>query len=103
MFNAAFAVLRRCRLLLFLPIVLAVGGSASVVLGQEPAVNNSGIGRGHGTLSLAPWEQIDLFTGNVLLTFTDIDLPGNGGFNLTIRRVMDVKAYGGSWYTSVRS
>jgi hypothetical protein len=45
-----------------------------------------GIGATHGTVSFAPWEQIDTFTGNVLLTFTDINLPGNAGFDLTIRR-----------------
>ena len=50
-----------------------------------------GIGANHGTLSFAPWEQIDTFTGNVLLSFTDINLPGDAGFNLTIRRYYNSK------------
>ena len=61
--------------------------AATPALAQvEQSTAALGIGTNHGSLSFAPWEQIDAYTGNVLLTFTDIDLPGNAGFNLTIRR-----------------
>ena len=66
----------------------AIGlGPATPALAQaEQATAALGIGANHGSLSFAPWEQIDTFTGNVLLSFSDVDLPGPAGFNLTIRR-----------------
>lgn len=57
----------------------------------QDAAGALGIGDTHGALSFFPWERIDPYSGNVLLTFTDIDLPGNAGFNLTIRRYYNVK------------
>ena len=75
------AALRGC----LLCVVLVVG--PNLVLAQVPeAAAALGIGDTHGSLSFLPWEQIDPYSGNVLLTVTDLDLPGNAGFNLTIRR-----------------
>src|SRR5258708_19337374 len=36
--------------------------------------------------SQLPYEHIDPLTGNLLLTFTDLALPGNAGFELRIQR-----------------
>jgi hypothetical protein len=36
-----------------------------------------------------PNETIDLFTGRLRLNYVDIDLPGNGGFNIQVRRNYD--------------
>jgi hypothetical protein len=33
-----------------------------------------------------PWEQIDTYSGNVILSFEDLTLPGNAGLDLTIHR-----------------
>lgn len=33
-----------------------------------------------------PWEHVDPFTGNVILRFTDVVLPGNAGFDLVVQR-----------------
>jgi RHS repeat-associated protein len=65
---------------------------ATRVSAQDPGVEGLGIGAQHGSFSLVPWEQIDPFTGNALLTFTDVVLPGNAGFNLTVRRYFNTKA-----------
>ncbi len=43
----------------------------------------------HGSFSLLPWEHIDTYTGNVVLSFTDLVLPGNAGFNLAIQRIFN--------------
>jgi hypothetical protein len=49
----------------------------------------------HGTFSLAPWEQIDTLTGNVVLRFTDISLPGINGVDLRIERIYNTNT--GTW------
>jgi len=36
--------------------------------------------------SQLPYEHIDPMTGNLLLTFTDLVLPGNAGLDLKIQR-----------------
>lgn len=40
-----------------------------------------------------PYEHIDPMTGNLLLTFTDLVLPGNAGFHLKIQRTYNSKIY----------
>jgi RHS repeat-associated protein len=50
----------------------------------------------HGAVSFAPWETIDPWSGNVMLSFVDVALPGNAGFNLVVRRVYNSKD-GGGW------
>jgi len=67
-------------------------GEAGPVLAQ-PDHPMAAIGRipGHGTLSTFPWEHVDSYTGNVLLSFTDLVLPGNAGFNLVVQRTFNSK------------
>ena len=43
--------------------------------------------------SQLPFEHVDPMTGNVLLTFTDLELPGNAGFTLRIQRTYNSKIY----------
>jgi hypothetical protein len=43
--------------------------------------------------SQLPYEHIDPMTGNLLLTFTDLVLPGNAGFDLKIQRTYNSKIY----------
>jgi hypothetical protein len=38
--------------------------------------------RNRETFSVLPYEHVDPLTGNLLLTFTDLVLPGNAGFDL---------------------
>ncbi len=45
----------------------------------------------HGAVSFFPWEHIDACTGDVLLSFTDLVLPGSAGFNLTVQRTYNGK------------
>jgi len=43
--------------------------------------------------SQLPYEHIDPLTGDLLLTFTDLVLPGNAGFDLKIQRTYNSKIY----------
>jgi Domain of unknown function (DUF6531) len=43
--------------------------------------------------SQLPFEHIDPLTGNLLLTFTDLVLPGNAGFDVKIQRTYNSKIY----------
>ena len=40
-----------------------------------------------------PYEHIDPMTGNLLLTFTDLVLPGNAGFDLKVQRTYNSKIF----------
>ena len=54
----------------------------------------------HGTFSQFPWESVDTLTGNVVLSFTDLVLPGNAGFHLAIQRTWnanELPATGWRW------
>ena len=73
----------------FLAVCLLVVAPARAQV--QDAAAALGIGETHGSLSFEPWERIDPYSSNILLTFTDIDLPGNSGFNLTIRRYYNAK------------
>lgn len=44
-----------------------------------------------------PFEHVDPLTGNLLLTFTDLALPGNGGLDLVIQRTYNSKAVYYNW------
>jgi len=46
-----------------------------------------------GTFNQLPFEHIDPLTGNLILTFTDLVLPGNAGFDLRIQRTYNSKIY----------
>ncbi len=48
--------------------------------------------------SMLPFEHVDPLTGNLLLTFTDLTLPGNAGFDLRIQRTYNSKIFK-SWET----
>jgi RHS repeat-associated protein len=69
--------------------------AAAQPLGWETA-REKGVMREHGPISFAPWDQIDPWSGNAMLSFEDLSLIGNAGFNLTVRRVYNTKD-GGSW------
>lgn len=44
-------------------------------------------------MSELPFEHVDPLTGNLLLTFTDLVLPGGGGLDLRIQRTYNIKVY----------
>jgi YD repeat-containing protein len=54
---------------------------------QSTAPNEPGFQPNRDYLSLLPWESIDTSNNNVILTFTDLALPGNRGRELRFERV----------------
>ncbi len=69
---------------------------AAAQIAPYETAREKGVLSEHGPFSLAPWEVIDPWSGNVMLSFVDFVLPGNAGFNLTVRRVYNSKD-GGGW------
>lgn len=58
-----------------------------------PPLSAQGAQPHHGTFSLLPWESIDMVSGNGVLTFTDLVLPGNAGFDLRFQRVLNLNSW----------
>jgi hypothetical protein len=65
----------------------AVAGHADEVF------DAGGFSANHDTFSQLPYEHIDPMTGNLLLVFTDLVLPGNAGMDLRIQRTYNSKIY----------
>jgi hypothetical protein len=62
---------------------------------QDPVYDASGAPYGRGLYAPLPFESIDTVTGNPLLSFTDLSLPGNGSLSLRIVRTYDSRE--GAW------
>src|SRR5262245_57238740 len=65
--------------------------------GSDPILDAHGFSDNREYLSQLPFEHIDTLTGNVLLTFTDLVLPGNAGLDVRIVRAYNSKEPAG-WY-----
>jgi uncharacterized protein DUF6531 len=70
--------------------VLAVAASS---WGDNEVFDARGFARNRDYFSQLPYEHIDPLTGNLLLTFTDLVLPGNAGLDLRIQRTYNSKIY----------
>lgn len=60
---------------------------------QHPIFDARGFDQNRPYFSRLPFEHVDPMTGNLLLTFTDLVLPGNAGFDFAIRRTYNSKIY----------
>lgn len=60
---------------------------------QDPVFDARGFDPHRSFFNQVPFEHIDPLTGNVLLTFVDLVLPGNAGFDLRIQRTYNSKIY----------
>lgn len=65
----------------------------AVSIHADEVFDASGFSRNRNLFSQLPFEHIDPMTGNLLLTFTDLVLPGNAGFDLRIQRTYNSKIY----------
>ncbi len=59
----------------------------------DDAENNKGLHAERGYFSPEPFEHFDTMSGNVVLTFTDLVLPGNGGRALSFQRTYNNQSY----------
>jgi YD repeat-containing protein len=63
--------------------------AASVAAQSAPTTAENGFQANRDYLTLQPWEAIDTASGNVVLTFTDLELPGNNGRTLKFLRTFN--------------
>lgn len=66
---------------------------ASLAEGANETLDARGFHPQREPFSQLPFEHIDPLTGNVLLTFTDLVLPGDAGFDLRIQRTYNSKIF----------
>jgi hypothetical protein len=77
------------RVLLSLSVLGVTVGVPAVTYAQNPAdndIDSKGLHRERNYFSPEPWEHFDPVTGNVVLTFADLVLPGNAGQSLVFQR-----------------
>jgi hypothetical protein len=72
-------------------LAVLAGTVASAAL--DPVFDNRGFSPHREFARYLPFEHFDPLTGNLVLTFTDVVLPGNAGFDLKIQRVYNTKIY----------
>jgi hypothetical protein len=73
----------------------------SAAQGTDPVFDSKGFTQNRDYFSASPTEHIDTLTGNPILTYTDLVLPGNAGQSVQFQRTFNPKsAAGGSrfWY-----
>jgi hypothetical protein len=81
-------------------IVLWLVGTAPAVRTSEPeaaAFDPVGLQARRGYFGQFAWEHVDMVNGNLLLTFTDLVLPGNAGMDLRIVRSYNHQAPALKW------
>ncbi len=59
----------------------------------DPIFDAKGFSPNREFASELPFEHVDPLTGNLLLTFTDLVLPGGGGLDLRVQRTYNTKIY----------
>jgi hypothetical protein len=74
-------------------ILVMVCGAANVARAQHPLFDARGFDPHRSFFSQLPFEHVDPLSGNLLLTFTDLVLPGNAGFDLRIERSYNSKIF----------
>jgi hypothetical protein len=80
-------------------IVLAGGAAASRGRFDAPgsAFGVVGARAERGYFRNLPWETVDLVNGNLMLTFTDLLLPGNAGMDLLFTHTYNHQTSGNKW------
>ena len=77
------------------PVLLAVllFGIGPRCFGANEVFDARGLNAKRGSENPLPFEHIDPLTGNLTLTFTDLTLPGDGGFDLRLQRTYNSKIH----------
>jgi RHS repeat-associated protein len=82
-------------------LITILVGICRVSLGAQSVpgtqFNATGLQPERGYFAQLPFESIDMVNGNLLLTFTDLVLPGNAGMDLRIVRTYNHQAAGTRW------
>lgn len=86
-------MLRLLRTSLLLGLAVLLGVLLPLPSNADELFDARGFVQNRAYFGQSPVEHIDPVTGNVLLTFTDLVLPGNAGFDLRIQRTYNSKVY----------
>jgi len=84
----------------FLLLAAARGGGVGRFDPPGSAYGSAGARPERGYFSQFPWSRVDMVTGELTLTFTDLVLPGNAGMDLQITRTYSRQR---GWAVSVGS
>src|SRR5262249_45417777 len=84
--RSVFSTLWKC---LFLSIALLALADAARGQGTPDLLQSKGFDAEHNWFSPFDWEHFDATPANILLTFTDLTLPGNAGRELRFQRVFN--------------
>jgi hypothetical protein len=68
----------------------------SAAQGTDPIFDSKGFNQNRDYFSASPTEHIDTLTGNLILTYTDLALPGNAGQSVRFQRTFNLKL--GYWH-----
>jgi YD repeat-containing protein len=93
LYSTAFVVRRACTLALFVCGFAVAARTAA----QDAVFDAKGFQQNRDYFSQQPYENIDTLSGNLILTFTDLALPGNAGHDLKFQRTYNSKLGGASW------
>ncbi|MGH9240431.1 MAG: hypothetical protein ACRD3G_20485 [Vicinamibacterales bacterium] len=74
-----------------LPVWLMLFASAAQA--QTSTINDTGFQPDRDYFSPTPFEHFDTLNGNIILTFTDLELPGNAGRSLRLHRTYNDGAW----------
>jgi YD repeat-containing protein len=70
----------------FCAFIFLTAGQTTALAQTGPATDELGLQPNRQYVQLLPFERIDTATGNVLLTFSDMTLRGNNGWDLSFER-----------------
>lgn len=74
--------------------------SAALAQSGDRVFDANGFQQNHDYFGASPSEHVDMLTGNLILTYTDLVLPGNAGRDVKFMRVFNGKDYSWSFVVS---
>jgi YD repeat-containing protein len=83
-------------LILLVTVFVSSCVAGSVFAQTDPVFDTKGFQPNHDYFSQLPFEHIDTLTGGLILTFTDLVLPGNAGHDLRFQRTYNSKGPSGA-------
>jgi RHS repeat-associated protein len=93
-----FLIARRPSTLATALVIAVLSGSAGrMQSSSDPSYGPVALQPQRGYFSQLPFEHVDMVNGNLLLTFTDLVLPGNAGMDLRFVRSFNRNPYDGKW------
>jgi len=84
---------KNLKALLFILLMLLIWTGSAFLQSQSGLYDRTGFIPSHGSHGTLPEESVDLFTGNVILRYRDVYLPGPNGLDVVVWRVYNSKIF----------